>query len=165
MIFYAIVRDNLRTHEVRNTDHTRQYLLPKYPKHVAFKRRTVCQLSGKLSMGSPQIHIGSLTCVPLHPTFGAEIRGVDFNVTPLPDDVIKDIIAAQDRFGVTVYRNTGLNDKTHVAFSSQFGELEMAPRLTPNQPPRFSKPELFDAGNMDIHGNLIKKGTRRWWYK
>jgi len=112
------------------------------------------------------IQIGTLTCIPLHPTFGAEIRGVDFSVSPLPDNVIQDAIAAQDRFGVTVYRKTGLTDQTHVAFSYQLGKLEMAPKLGgPNQPQRFSEPELFDASNMDVHGNIIKKDTRRWWYK
>lgn len=117
-------------------------------------------------MALKPVNIGSLTCIPLHPSFGAEIQGVDFTVQPLPDHVIKDIIAAQDKFGVTVYRNTGLNDQSHVAFSYQLGELEMCPKLGgPNQPPRFSEPELFDAGNMDRDGNIIKKNTRRWWYK
>ncbi|GJJ11829.1 hypothetical protein Clacol_006067 [Clathrus columnatus] len=121
------------------------------------------------------VKIGSLTCIPLHPTFGAEIRGVDFSVRPLPDNVIKDIVTAQHKFGVTVYRNTGLNDQSHVAFSYQLGELEMCPKLNgPNQPPRFSEPELFDAGNTDMEGNIIKKNSRskgnalwhtnsKWW--
>lgn len=116
-------------------------------------------------MALKPVKIGSLTCIPLHPTFGAEIQGVDFTVQPLPDHVIKDIVAAQDKFGVTVYRNTGLDDQSHVAFSYQLGKLEMCPKLGgPNQPPRFSEPELFDAGNMDRDGNIIKKSTRRWWY-
>ncbi|KIJ51277.1 hypothetical protein M422DRAFT_244459 [Sphaerobolus stellatus SS14] len=110
------------------------------------------------------IQIGSLTCIPLHPTFGAEIQGVDFS-RPVPDSIIKDVIAAQDRFGVTVYRNTGLDDQSHVAFSYQLGQCEMCPRLQgPNQPQRFSEPELFDASNMDVHGNLYKKDSRRWWF-
>lgn len=123
------------------------------------------------------IRIGSLTCTPLHPTFGAEISGVDFSTLTatttttgrrptLPKHIINDIIAAQNKFGVTVYRNTGLTDQSHVAFSYQLGELEMCPKLGgPNQPPRFSEPELFDAGNMNRDGGIIGKGTRRWWYK
>ncbi|KAF8578470.1 alpha-ketoglutarate-dependent 2,4-dichlorophenoxyacetate dioxygenase [Ramaria rubella] len=116
-------------------------------------------------MSLEPVKIGSLTCIPLHSDFGAEIQGVDFTVKPLPDYVIQDIITAQDRFGVTVYRNTGLDDQSHVAFSYQLGKLEMCPKLSgPNVPPRFSEPELFDAGNIDREGNLILKGSRRWWY-
>lgn len=123
-------------------------------------------LTALYHMSLKPVKIGSLTCIPLHPLFAAEIQGVDFSQSPLPDHVIQDIITAQDRFGVTVYRDTGLNDQTHVAFSSQLGALEMCPKLGgPNQPPRFSEPALFDAGNTDRDGNLILKGTRRWWYK
>jgi hypothetical protein len=32
--------------------------------------------------------------------------------------------AAEDRFGVTVYRNTGMDDDKQVAFSKQLGALE-----------------------------------------
>jgi len=110
------------------------------------------------------VKIGSLTCIPLHPTFGAEIRGVDFS-KPIPDAQIQDIIAAEDRFGVTVYRNTGLDDLRHVQFSKQLGDLEHVPKFRgPNVPDRFDYPELFDAGNTDRDGNIIQKDSRRWWY-
>ena len=65
------------------------------------------------------------------------------------------------RFGVTVYRNTGLDDKRHIAFSRQFGELERVPKFSgPNVPDRFDYPELFDAGNTDREGKIIQKDTR-----
>ncbi|KLO16565.1 alpha-ketoglutarate-dependent 2,4-dichlorophenoxyacetate dioxygenase [Schizopora paradoxa] len=110
------------------------------------------------------VRIGSLTCKPLHPTFGAEVEGVDFS-KPIPPDVIEDVIAAEDRFGVTVYRNTGLDDLGHVQFSRQLGDLEKVPKFRgPNVPDRFQYPELFDAGNTDLDGKIIQKNSRRWWY-
>jgi len=114
--------------------------------------------------GLQVVKIGSLTCKPLHPTFAAEIEGVDFT-KPVPEEQIRDIIAAQDKFGVTVYRNTKLTDKSHIAFSYQLGDLERVPKFRgPNVPDRFGYPELFDVGNTNIDGTIIKEGSRRWWY-
>ncbi|KAH8114927.1 alpha-ketoglutarate-dependent 2,4-dichlorophenoxyacetate dioxygenase [Phellopilus nigrolimitatus] len=110
------------------------------------------------------VKIGSLTCKPLHQTFGAEIEGIEFS-KPVPDEQIKDVVEAQTRFGVTVYRNTGLTDEAHIAFSRQLGFLEKVPKFRgPNVPDRFGYPELFDAGNTDLDGSIIKKDSRRWWY-
>jgi len=119
-------------------------------------------LNGHSDLGI--VKIGSLTCKPLHPTFGAEIEDVDFS-KPIPVEVIKDIVAAEDRFGVTVYRDTGLDDLAHVQFSRQLGELEKVPKFRgPNVPDRFQYPELFDAGNTDIYGKIVQKNSRRWWF-
>ncbi|KAI5122651.1 hypothetical protein M0805_007913 [Coniferiporia weirii] len=110
------------------------------------------------------VKIGSLTCKPLHPTFVAEIEGVDFS-KPISDEQIKDIVEAQTRFGVTVYRNTGLTDEGHIAFSRQLGDLEKVPKFRgPNVPDRFKYPELFDAGNTNLDGSIVQKDSRRWWY-
>lgn len=65
------------------------------------------------------------------------------------------------RFAVTVYRNTGLTDKSHIAFSYQLGDLEKVPKFRgPNVPDRFGYPELFDVGNTNIDGTIIKEGSR-----
>jgi len=114
--------------------------------------------------GLETVKIGSLTCKRLHPTLGAEISGVDFS-KPISEDVLKDIIAAEDLFGVTVYRNTGLDDLRHIQFSRQLGDLERVPKFSgPNVPDRFGYPELFDAGNTTLDGKIIKEGSRRWFY-
>lgn len=60
-----------------------------------------------------------------------------------------------------MYRNTGLDDVRHIAFSYQLGKLEYVPKFRgPNVPDRFGHPELFDVGNTDIDGNILKEGTR-----
>ncbi len=110
----------------------------------------------------------SLTITPLHPTFGAEISGVDI-ARPLDAATRQALIDAQNAYGVTVYRNTGLDDDSHVEFSRIFGHLEHAPRPA-GRPPRFERSELFDAGNLDAEGAIIqnelvrlhKKGDRLW---
>jgi len=97
--------------------------------------------------------------------FGAVVSGVDFSQVPLLENVVKDMMDAQHKFGVTVYYDTGLDDAGHVSFSKQLGELELCPKFNgPNQLPRFDDPHLFDAGNMYRDGSLVLKDSRRWWY-
>ncbi len=109
----------------------------------------------------------ALTIKPLH-AFGAEVSGVDM-ARPLDPAIQAEIVAAMDRHGVCVFRNTGLTDEGHVAFSRIFGELMLAPRMA-DRKPRMPLPELFDAGNLDDQGNindnemlrLHKRGDRQW---
>ncbi|WYZ35907.1 hypothetical protein EsH8_X_000554 [Colletotrichum jinshuiense] len=93
-----------------------------------------------------------LTIEPLHPTFAAEVHGVDFS-KPLADDLFKDIQAAIAKYGVLVFPATGLDDERHVAFAQRFGELER--RKDTGAPSRMSLPELTDQGNVDANGNVI----------
>jgi alpha-ketoglutarate-dependent 2,4-dichlorophenoxyacetate dioxygenase len=106
----------------------------------------------------------SLTIKPLHPLFVAEVSGVNLT-QPLDAEAMREIIAAMDQYGVCVYRATGLTDETHVAFSRRFGELEFAPRFFGTQVPRFKHPELFDAGNLDVSGNILVDERRRLYNK
>jgi alpha-ketoglutarate-dependent 2,4-dichlorophenoxyacetate dioxygenase len=95
-----------------------------------------------------------LTVKPLSPRFGAEVSGVD--LTQPVDDATRDqIIAIQDQWGVTVYRNTGLDDAGHVAFSRHFGILEKAPAPA-GRKRRLGLPELFDAGNLNAEGAITQ---------
>lgn len=109
----------------------------------------------------------------LHPTFAAEVTGVDF--PDVPDEQFAEILAAMAKvcfpypvlpahdtrstqrfsyinctqYGVCVFRNTGLTDESHVAFSRRFGELDNIRRyLVGGRKPRYGLYELFDAGNL-----------------
>ena len=110
----------------------------------------------------------ALTIKPILPHFGAEISGIDIT-QPLDAATRQAVIDAQHKYGVTVYRDTGLNDETHIAFSRNFGHLEQAP--APNgRKTRHAYRELFDASNLDPDGNIIdnemvrlhKRGDRLW---
>ena len=109
-----------------------------------------------------------LVATPILQNFGAEISGIDI-ARPLSDADRQAVIAAQNMYGVTVYRNTGLNDETHIAFSRAFGHVEFAPAMAGRRG-RFAHRELFDAGNLDSDGRIIdnemirahKRGDRLW---
>ncbi|EPE30094.1 Clavaminate synthase-like protein [Glarea lozoyensis ATCC 20868] len=105
-----------------------------------------------------------LTITPLYPTFGAQISGVDFS-QPIPDSTFGQILTACHKYGVCVFRNTGLNDKEHVEFSRRFGELDdIRPYLHPGRKLRYDFVELFDAGNVGDDGMLLGREDARWWY-
>ncbi len=109
----------------------------------------------------------NIKAVPILPRFGAEISGVDIT-KPLEAATQAEIVDLQNKWGVTVWRDTGLDDASHVAFSRLFGHVELAPRHKGVM--RFSEPELFDASNIDADGNIIdnelirlnSKGNRLW---
>jgi len=106
--------------------------------------------------------------VSAKPDFAAEIRGVDLT-RPSPQ-LIDECWALFDRYAVCVFRGSGLDDASHVAFSRFFGDLEFAPRMKNAVLPRFSLPELFDAGNLDREGairmekkrRLFNRGNQQW---
>jgi len=110
----------------------------------------------------------SLIATPILPKFGAEISGIGI-ARPLSEADRRAIVAAQNIYGVTVYRDTGLTDETHIAFSRNFGHVELAPAVA-GRKVRFAHRELFDAGNLDAEGRIIdnemirlhKKGDRLW---
>ncbi|OCT44184.1 Alpha-ketoglutarate-dependent 2,4-dichlorophenoxyacetate dioxygenase [Cladophialophora carrionii] len=104
---------------------------------------------------TPETEFKTLKIKKLHPTFAAEIEGVDFS-KPLEDDVFREILAASAKYGVIVFRKTGLDDTGHVEFSRRFGELDdIRPYMTNGRKPRYGYYELFDAGNIDPDTNTV----------
>ena len=110
----------------------------------------------------------AITVEPILPRFGAEVSGVDIS-QPLDEATKQEIIDIQNTWGVTVWRNTGLDDAGHVAFSRIFGHVELAPSHS-GKKSRMSEPELFDASNLDFEGNIVHnasielaaKGNQLW---
>jgi alpha-ketoglutarate-dependent 2,4-dichlorophenoxyacetate dioxygenase len=105
---------------------------------------------------------------PILPRFGAECSGLDLT-RPLSPDEVKQVTDAMDAYGVTVWRNTDMNDAQHVAFSRNFGFLERVPR---REGAKYRLPfrELFDASNLTVDGEITqdpgaiqyRKGDRLW---
>ena len=89
---------------------------------------------------------------PILPRFGAECSGLDLT-RPLSPEEVRQVTDAMDTWGVTVWRNTGMNDEQHVAFSRNFGYLERVPR---REGVRYRLPfrELFDASNLTVEGEI-----------
>jgi alpha-ketoglutarate-dependent 2,4-dichlorophenoxyacetate dioxygenase len=105
---------------------------------------------------------------PVLPRFGAQISDIDLT-RPLSAQERRGVVDAINEWGVCVYRNTGLTDETHIAFSRIFGHLERAPARKGART-RLAHRELFDAGNLDPDGEITKdaraieyrKGDRLW---
>ena len=102
--------------------------------------------------------------MPAGPDFCAEVTGVDFS-RPVTAATFAQIVAGMDRYGVCVYRKTGLDDARHIALGRLFGNLEHAPKLFGKTLSRFAHPELFDAGNLDACGNILVDERRRLYNK
>ncbi|HEU4651231.1 MAG TPA: TauD/TfdA family dioxygenase [Croceibacterium sp.] len=110
----------------------------------------------------------ALKVEPILPRFGAECSGLDLT-KPLTDAEVRQVSAAMDTWGVTVWRNTGMNDDQHVAFSRNFGYLERVPRREGLRF-RLAQRELFDASNLNVDGEITqdaaaiqyRKGDRLW---
>jgi len=137
---------------------------------------------------TPTPSFQAISVKPLHPTFGAEVSGVNF---PDPsDEQFGEILAALAKvrcllpslsfspllvrshsptkkktihqYGFCVFRNTGLNDTTHVNFSRRFGELDDIGRyLPPGGKPWLPHIELFDVGNVDHTGAMLDPNSPR----
>ncbi|HWM46589.1 MAG TPA: TauD/TfdA family dioxygenase [Xanthobacteraceae bacterium] len=103
---------------------------------------------------------------PLHPSFGAEIIGLDLTqpVSTLP---VAELKAAIDTYGVVVYRNPKpLSDEQHVAFSALFGPVEVGPMFKiQGDKKRIDNPALVDVGNLDADGNIMKPDNRRMLFR
>ncbi|WP_126173769.1 TauD/TfdA dioxygenase family protein [Altericroceibacterium xinjiangense] len=109
-----------------------------------------------------------LNAKPILPRFGAECSGLDLT-KPLSADEIRQVTDAMDTYGVCIYRDTGLTDEQHVAFSRNFGYLERVP-VREGARMRLPLRELFDASNLTVDGEITtdvaaiqyRKGDRLW---
>jgi len=127
----------------------------------------------------------------LHPTFVAEVIGVDFS-DRVSDEVFAEILDAitqvpsfppsishlspnplphqttsltSPQYGVLVFRKAKLDDRRHVEFSARFGELDdVRPYLAAGRKNRFPYDELFDVSNQDDDGNITDPNSRRAHY-
>jgi len=63
---------------------------------------------------------------------------------------------------VLVFRQAGLDDERHVAFSSLFGELDdIKPYIAMGRKNRFAFDQLFDVSNQEDDGSLTQIGSKR----
>ncbi|CAD6590223.1 MAG: hypothetical protein TREMPRED_005653 [Tremellales sp. Tagirdzhanova-0007] len=98
----------------------------------------------------------TIKCHPLHPTFGAQVSGVDFS-KPIPESVMNEIRNSLGQYGLLVFRNTGMTDEEYVAWGSRFGEL------APSSSRRFPAKNLGDPSNIYLDGSIVKPGDLRWY--
>ncbi|EXJ62758.1 alpha-ketoglutarate-dependent 2,4-dichlorophenoxyacetate dioxygenase [Cladophialophora yegresii CBS 114405] len=105
----------------------------------------------------------TLSIKKLHPTFAAEVEGVNFQ--NLSDEQFQEIFAAMAKYGVCMFRSTGLSDEAHIAFSKRIGDLDTMRRyMVDGRKPRYGHYELFDAGNIDDQGGVLDPNSPRAHY-
>ena len=120
-----------------------------------------------------------ISIVELHPTFAAELRGVDFSkpISPRFFAEIHDAITkvswntspcpaflAQHagQYGVVKFPDTGLDDAGHVAFAAKFGELDdVTPYTKQGKKHRLAFEQLFDVSNLLDDGSVAPLDSHR----
>ena len=96
----------------------------------------------------------AISVSPLHPVFGAVVRGVDFG-QPLAAEVLAEIEAAFNRYSVLVFPLQSITDDQQIAFSRRFGPLETSTIYTGEKRRRLQRPEVFDISNLNPDGEVM----------
>jgi len=94
----------------------------------------------------------------LHPTLGAEVRGVDLT-RPVVSEVFAEIEAAFNRHGILVFPEQPVTDEQQLAFSRLFGALEVNPNYAGAK--MRLRPDVADISNLDAEGRVLARDDRR----
>ncbi|GAB7347199.1 hypothetical protein MBLNU459_g3307t2 [Dothideomycetes sp. NU459] len=123
-------------------------------------------------------NVSQLMVTELHPFFAAEVSGVDFS-KPVDSEVYREIYGAitkvslefdlvrkraayVNKYGVCVFRQTSLDDSSHIQFASLFGELDdVSPYTKLGKKNRLSTDQLFDVSNLNEDGTVAKVTSHR----
>jgi len=101
----------------------------------------------------------AITVTPLHPTIGAQVRGIDLS-RPLPPGVFAEIEAAFNRHAVLVFPGQPLTDDQQIAFSVNFGPLEVNPNYA-GERMRLANLKIADISNLDADGEILALDSKR----
>ncbi|OQV08497.1 hypothetical protein CLAIMM_12760 [Cladophialophora immunda] len=112
-------------------------------------------------IAQPESRFQNIIVKKLHPTFAAQISGVDFSQS-LSDETFDEVLRAVTKYGVVVFRNTNLTDETHLAFARRFGELDdVKPYISAGRKNRLRYDELFDVSNVEVDGTILDPESPR----
>jgi alpha-ketoglutarate-dependent 2,4-dichlorophenoxyacetate dioxygenase len=103
----------------------------------------------------------SVTIRQLHPLFVGEVDGVDLRQPLSPADAAA-IDAGMNKYAVLVFHGQDITDQQQVAFSRNFGTIELAVggNITKRDERRIGI-ELADISNLDPDNNIFARGDRR----
>ena len=104
----------------------------------------------------------SLSIRPLTATgFAGEVSGIDLT-RPLTRDQVTAIDDGMDQFGVLVFHDQRFDDETQLAFSRNFGDLEVSSgaEMSKAQDRRLAQMEMADVSNLDRDGQLRAASDR-----
>ena len=98
---------------------------------------------------------------PLTRFIGGEVSGIDLT-RPLSNGHVAAIEAGMDRFAVLVFHDQHFDDETQLAFSRNFGELEVSSGAEMSRPEeRRLKMEMADISNLDSRNRLRRPDDRK----
>ena len=100
----------------------------------------------------------AIEVTPLHPTLGAEVRGIDLT-RPVVPEIFAEIETAFNRFGILVFPAQPVSDEQQLAFSRLFGPLEVNPNYAGTK--LRLRPDLADISNLDPEGQVLARDDRR----
>ena len=103
----------------------------------------------------------SIAIQPLHPGFVGEVSGIDLT-RPLSRDEVAAIDAGMDRYAVLVFHDQRFDDATQLAFSRNFGELEISAGGEMSKPEeRRLAIEFADISNLDRDSRMRAADDKR----
>ena len=94
------------------------------------------------------------------PFFGGEVSGVDIT-KPLTKEQAIQIERGMDEFGVLVFHDQRLTDEAQMAFSQNFGELELATNNLRDGKEQRLGAHIADISNLDANNNVLGRENRR----
>jgi alpha-ketoglutarate-dependent 2,4-dichlorophenoxyacetate dioxygenase len=100
----------------------------------------------------------AIKLTPLHPTLGAELRGVDLT-RPLIPGVFAEVETAFNRYGILVFPDQPASDEQQLAFSQLFGPLEVNPNYAGTK--MRLRADIADISNLDAEGRVLARDDRR----
>jgi len=103
----------------------------------------------------------TLSFAPLTPTIAAEVSSIDLT-RPLTPEQVRAIDDGMDRYGVLVFHDQRFDDETQLAFSRNFGELEVSSGAEMSKPEEMRlKMEMADISNLDPNNRLRAADDRK----
>jgi alpha-ketoglutarate-dependent 2,4-dichlorophenoxyacetate dioxygenase len=103
----------------------------------------------------------SMTITQIHNEFVGEVAGLDLR-EPVTSEQAIELNQALDRFGVLVFHGQDITDEQQLAFTLNFGEIELAVGGNVTKPSeRRLSVKMGDVSNLDQHGNVLAKDDRR----
>jgi alpha-ketoglutarate-dependent 2,4-dichlorophenoxyacetate dioxygenase len=94
------------------------------------------------------------------PFFGGVASGIDIT-KPLTNDQAAEIEKGMDEFGIMVFHDQRLSDEAQIAFSNNFGELELATNNLRDSKEQRLGAHIADISNLDAQNNVLGRENRR----
>jgi alpha-ketoglutarate-dependent 2,4-dichlorophenoxyacetate dioxygenase len=94
------------------------------------------------------------------PFFAGEVSGIDLRETITPEQVAA-IVESMDKFAVLVFHDQKIDDAQQLAFSRNFGTLEIANSDVRRDEDRRLAPEVADVSNLGKGNAVMSREDRR----